>query len=105
MTTQDSRAISGDATDAWLSALEQRLGAEATERHPSVPQRLTVLFDPECALCRRARAWMLGQAAYVELEFVPATSDTARARYGDLPWLGEELLVVSNDGQVWVGPA
>ena len=105
MTTQVSCATPSHAADAWLNALERRLGAEATARCPSVPQRLTVLFDPECALCRRARAWMLGQAAYVELEFVPATSSTARARYGDLPWLGEELLVVSNDGQVWVGPA
>jgi predicted DCC family thiol-disulfide oxidoreductase YuxK len=105
MTAQDPYSTPSDATEVWLSALEQRLGAEATARHPSIPQRLTVLFDPECALCRRARAWMLGQSSYVELEFVPSTSSVAQARYGDLPWLGDELLVVSNDGQVWVGPA
>src|SRR5262249_10750836 len=29
----------------------------------------------------------------------------ARARYGDLPWLGDELVVVGDAGEVWVGPA
>jgi len=93
------------ATEEWLHALEQRLSAEADARRPRIPQRLTVLFDPNCALCRRARAWMLGQRAYVELTFLPCTSEAARERYGELPWLGEELIVVSDDGQVWIGPA
>jgi predicted DCC family thiol-disulfide oxidoreductase YuxK len=90
--------------DPWLRALEQRLDAEAAVS-VAIPEVLTVLYDPECALCRRARAWMLGQAAYVRLEFLPATSPEARTRYGELPWLGDELVVVSNRGQVWVGPA
>lgn len=93
------------ADEEWLRALDRRLTAEAQARSPAIPQRLTILFDPACALCRRVRAWMLGQPAYVELEFMPATSNEAVALYGDLPWLGEQVLVVSNDGQVWVGPA
>lgn len=92
-------------TELWLTALEARLRAQAELRHPTIPERITVLFDPQCALCRRAREWMLGQRAYVEIEFMPATSAEARDRYGSLPWLGDELLVVSNHGQVWVGPA
>jgi predicted DCC family thiol-disulfide oxidoreductase YuxK len=92
------------ADDPWLRAFEQRLNAEAALT-VGVPERLSVLFDPACALCRRARAWMLGQPAYVKLEFLPTTSQECKARYGDLPWLGDELIVVSNLGQVWVGPA
>lgn len=92
-------------TDRWLEAVERRISADADGRHPSVPRALTVLFDPGCALCRRCRAWMLGQAAYVKLDFVPATSPAARERFGDLPWLGDELVVVGDSGEVWVGPA
>jgi hypothetical protein len=29
----------------------------------------------------------------------------ARARFGDIPWLGDELVVVADTGAVWVGPA
>ncbi|HET9955224.1 MAG TPA: DCC1-like thiol-disulfide oxidoreductase family protein [Polyangiaceae bacterium] len=91
--------------ELWFAALERRLTAEAQSQRPTIPERLTVLFDPSCALCRRARAWMLGQPTYVELEFLPANSADANHRYGALPWLGDELVVVSNHGQVWVGPA
>jgi predicted DCC family thiol-disulfide oxidoreductase YuxK len=92
-------------TDQWIAALEQRLNADLRRRRPSIPRELTVLFDPGCALCRHCRAWMLGQPAYVKLEFLPATSAVAQARFGDLPWLGDELIVIGDSGEVWVGPA
>jgi predicted DCC family thiol-disulfide oxidoreductase YuxK len=63
------------------------------------------LFDPACSLCQRSRAWMLRQEAYVQLHFVPCSGEEARARYGELPWLGDELIVVGDTGDVWVGPA
>jgi predicted DCC family thiol-disulfide oxidoreductase YuxK len=91
-----------DTTD-WLTDVEAR-AALRVER-PRSPQRLTVLFDPGCALCQRCRAWMLAQTRYVALDFVACTGDEARARYGDLPWLGDELVVVGDGGEVWVGPA
>jgi predicted DCC family thiol-disulfide oxidoreductase YuxK len=69
------------------------------------PKELTVLFDPSCSLCQRCRAWMLGQPTLVELRFVPCTGEEARARYGDIPWLGDELVVVGDEREVWVGPA
>lgn len=68
-------------------------------------QRLTVLYDARCELCRRCREWMEGQPAYVTLEFLPAASPEAAARYGAVPWLGEELVVTSDRGEVWAGPA
>ncbi len=68
-------------------------------------RRITVVYDAACALCVRCRAWMSGQPAYVELEFLAAQSKEAQRRYGGVPWLGEELVVVSDEGAVWIGPA
>ena len=45
---------------------------------------LTVLYDARCELCRRIRSWLETQAAYVELEFMPAGSDEARYRFPQL---------------------
>jgi hypothetical protein len=33
------------------------------------------------------------------------TSDRARTLYGDIPWLGTELIVVGDKGELWIGPA
>jgi predicted DCC family thiol-disulfide oxidoreductase YuxK len=68
-------------------------------------KRMTVLYDEACPLCIRCRTWMLGQPSYVPLEFLPCGSDEARARYGSVPWLGADLVVVSDEGEVWAGAA
>ncbi|MCG8421653.1 MAG: DUF393 domain-containing protein [Proteobacteria bacterium] len=67
--------------------------------------RLTIIFDPSCPLCVRCRHWMELQPAYVNFEFLASTSATAQKRYGDVPWLGDELVVVNEHGEVWVGAA
>ena len=90
-------------TDDWLQDVESR--ADEKFARPRSPRALDVLFDPGCALCRRCVAWMQHQLAYVQMRFVPCTGQEARARYGDIPWLGDELVVVSDAGDVWVGPA
>ena len=66
---------------------------------------LTVLYDGSCALCLRCRDFLAEHASYVPIELLSCQSADARARFGAVPWLGEELVVVSNDGDVWVGPA
>jgi len=66
---------------------------------------LTVLYDEHCAICRRCRDWLAGQRTYVVLELLAAGSPAAKKRYGAMPWLGEELVVVSENNEVWVGPA
>jgi predicted DCC family thiol-disulfide oxidoreductase YuxK len=66
---------------------------------------LTILYDAGCELCQRARAWMEREPAFVPLEFLPCASDEARRRFGVIPWLGAELVVVADDGRVWAGPA
>ena len=50
--------------------------------------KLTVLYDEQCAFCRRCRDWL-----------------AARARFGDAPWIGKELVVVDDDRNAWVGPS
>jgi len=92
-------------TSDWLDDLEARVAQKIDDARPRLPRALTVLFDPGCALCQRCRSWMLGQPSYVPLTFVACTGDEARQRYGDIPWLGDELVVVSDRGAVWAGPA
>jgi predicted DCC family thiol-disulfide oxidoreductase YuxK len=90
-------------TSTWLDDVERR----AVERFsaPRSPRSLTVLFDPGCVLCRTCMRWMQHQSSYVPLSFVSCTGEEARARYGDIPWLGDELVVVGDGGEVWAGPA
>ena len=68
-------------------------------------KRLTILYDAGCPLCVRCQAWLAEQPAYVELGLLPGQSEAAVRRYGDVPWLGAELVVVSDEGEVWAGPA
>ena len=85
-------------TAAWLSDVEAR--ADEKFARARYPRTLAILFDPSCALCRRCVQWMQHQSSYVPLSFVPCTGEQARARYGDIPWLGDELVVVSDAGDV-----
>lgn len=66
---------------------------------------LLVLYDERCALCVRCRDWLVRQPSYVPLGFMPCGSPEAHERYGAVPWLGEELVVVSDEGDVWIGPS
>ena len=75
----------------------------AATRLPA-PQRLTVLYDSRCDLCIRSQRWLRRQPAYVPLELLAADSPEAHRRYGALPDLGSDLMVVADTGQTWVGP-
>src|SRR5262245_3404397 len=68
-------------------------------------RRLTVLYDAECSFCVRCKDWLARQPAFVELAFLPCRSPLALKRYGQVPWLIRELVVVSDEGEVWAGPA
>ncbi len=67
--------------------------------------KVTLLYDPECSLCLRCRHWMAAQQSLVELEFLPANSHEAKTRFGQVPWLDEDIVVVANTGEVWAGSA
>lgn len=67
--------------------------------------RITVLYDDRCNLCRTARTWLERQRQIVPLEFVAASSPEALERF---PFLDpaqtlEDLTVVGDGGEVWVG--
>ena len=69
-------------------------------------KKLTVLYDADCAFCRRCRAWLLRQATFLELEFVPADSWEVERRFpglepSDTP---DELVAISDEGGVYRGP-
>ncbi|MFN2525836.1 MAG: DCC1-like thiol-disulfide oxidoreductase family protein [Actinomycetota bacterium] len=69
-------------------------------------QRLTVLYDESCALCRRCRDWLLTQPCLLAVELIPAGSPFAHSQFASVePWLGRELVVVNEKGQAWIGPA
>jgi predicted DCC family thiol-disulfide oxidoreductase YuxK len=67
--------------------------------------RLYVLYDAECALCRRCRDWLARQPRWIELEFVALQSPDLARRFKGIEALrpGEQLLVVSDTGAVYRG--
>ncbi len=71
---------------------------------PTQGVRLTVLYDSSCAFCQRCKDWLAMQPCLVEVELLGSRSPLARERYGSVPWLGSELVVVSDKGEVWIGP-
>ena len=68
-------------------------------------KRLTVIYDGACALCLRCADFLAGARTLVPLELLSCQSQDARERFGAVPWLGEELVCVSDEGDVWIGPA
>ncbi|MFI6680613.1 thiol-disulfide oxidoreductase DCC family protein [Kribbella sp. NPDC050470] len=75
-------------------------------------RELTVLYDEQCGLCRRFRAWLAaqrpapnGDGGVVHLRFVAAGSADARALYPGLDHAAtlREVTVVADDGSVYVG--
>jgi predicted DCC family thiol-disulfide oxidoreductase YuxK len=69
------------------------------------PAALTVLYDGDCAVCRRATEWLKHQPAYVRLDFVQAGGDEARRRYPELDPADtlKEVTVVAAGGAVYRG--
>jgi predicted DCC family thiol-disulfide oxidoreductase YuxK len=67
---------------------------------------LTVLYDPECGLCRRSHEWLAEQPKLLDLNFVPCASDEARQRFPQLnhDLTKNDLTVISDDGAVYFGP-
>ena len=66
---------------------------------------LVVLYDATCPLCIRCRVWLEAQRSWVPMAFLSCQSTEARERFGAVPWLGEELVVVGENGEVWAGAA
>ncbi|MCL6516538.1 DUF393 domain-containing protein [Alicyclobacillus sp.] len=68
------------------------------------PTRLTVLYDAECPLCRRAAAWLQSRDPKGVLEFLPAQrSDEVSACPLDPEAVLEQIHVVSPEGELRTG--
>ena len=66
-------------------------------------ERLYVLYDDHCGLCRWARRWAMSQPKFIDLVFISAGSEEAKRRFPSLsnPGPPEELIAVSDDGSVY----
>ncbi len=67
--------------------------------------RLFILYDSECNFCRRCRAWLGRQPAFVPLTFIPLQSPEVAWRFPGIGRLHpkKEMVVVSDAGDVWQG--
>ena len=67
---------------------------------------LTVLYDQDCGLCRRAHEWLAEQSKLVDLIFVPCASDEARGKFPELnhELTKQDLTVIGENGAVFFGP-
>ena len=68
-------------------------------------KHLYILYDAECALCRRCRVWLGQQPAFVPLVFIPLQSPEIGCRFPAVEKLcpAEQLVVIADDGSVWRG--
>ena len=69
---------------------------------------LYVLYDQECSLCLSCGRWLMRQAAFIQLRFIPlqsprSPSDFRDSRSGTGLDLREKLVVVSDEGAVYQG--
>lgn len=64
---------------------------------------LYVLFDESCGLCLRLKEWLEAQPALVELRLLPAGGDEASQVFPGLYSAGQELVVISDEGDVYRG--
>jgi predicted DCC family thiol-disulfide oxidoreductase YuxK len=63
--------------------------------------RLFVLYDSHCGLCREVRDWLAVQPSYIPVALLASDSEEAHRRFPNLP--SRELAVVSDSGEVWLG--
>lgn len=66
---------------------------------------LLVLYDSACPFCARCREWLEAREHEVPLAFLCCRSRAARERFGTIPGIGAELVVIDERGRYWVGPA
>jgi predicted DCC family thiol-disulfide oxidoreductase YuxK len=68
-------------------------------------RKLYLLYDGDCALCRRLRDWLYEQPHWLELDLLLANSDAAKRLFPSLASGGrpEELVVVTDEGHYYKG--
>jgi len=88
------------------------IAAAAPRRHldrgvrPHV-RAMTVLYDPDCPVCRASKRWMLLHRPLIDVRFVAVNSRLAHQRFPqlDLAACVREITVVTDTGHVYRGEA
>lgn len=67
--------------------------------------KLTVLYDAECELCKRCRAFFTSQPTFIPLEFVPLQTLDLEIRFPGITALhpDREIIVIDDAGGVYQG--
>jgi predicted DCC family thiol-disulfide oxidoreductase YuxK len=67
-------------------------------------ERLYVLYDPRCELCRRLKDWLLLQRAWLGLCMIPAGSEEAKRMFPELEQIASanDLAVITDEGHVYL---
>lgn len=67
-------------------------------------QKLYVLYDPKCELCRRLKDWILVQRSWIGIGVLEAGSDKARRLFPELEQIAtsDDLAVISDEGAVYL---
>lgn len=70
-------------------------------------KKLYVLYDGQCAFCRRCRIWLSLQPAFVPLAFIPLQSPEVTSRFPGIEAFrpDERMVVISSEGAIWRGEA
>jgi predicted DCC family thiol-disulfide oxidoreductase YuxK len=67
-------------------------------------QKLYVLYDPKCEICRRLKDWILVQRSWIGIAVLEAGSEKARRLFPELEQLAtqDDLAVISDEGAVYL---
>jgi predicted DCC family thiol-disulfide oxidoreductase YuxK len=67
-------------------------------------QKLYVLYDPKCEICRRLKDWILVQRSWIGIAVLEAGSEKARRLFPELEHIAtkDDLAVVSDEGAVYL---
>ena len=67
-------------------------------------EKIYVLYDPKCEICRRLKDWILVQRSWIGIAVIAAGSDKAKRLFPELDQIAgkEDLAVISDDGSVYL---
>jgi predicted DCC family thiol-disulfide oxidoreductase YuxK len=67
-------------------------------------QKLYVLYDPKCEICRRLKDWILVQRSWIGIAVLEAGSEKAKRLFPELEQIAtnDDLAVISDEGAVYL---
>jgi predicted DCC family thiol-disulfide oxidoreductase YuxK len=67
-------------------------------------EKLYVLYDPNCEICRRLKDWILVQRSWIGIAVIAAGSDKVKRLFPELDQIvgNDDLAVISDDGAVYL---